>query len=102
MLLSPTMNPTLPIPQVVTQIVHHDSSTASIGIDIKLNGANYGVWYQIVEMFVVGKDKLGYLFGSNPQPPIDDLTFTKWRMENAIVKGWLINSMEPNLIGYFL
>ncbi|XP_070660512.1 uncharacterized protein [Malus domestica] len=51
-------------------------------------------------MFVVGKDKLGYLFGSNPQPPIDDPAFTKWRTENAIMKGWLINSMEPNLIGY--
>ena len=99
-LTDPTMNPIPPIPQVVTQIVHHDSSTASIGI--KLNGANYGVWSQIVEMFVAGKDKLGYLFGSNPQPPIDDPAFTKWRTENAIVKGWLINSMEPNLIGYFL
>lgn len=47
----PTMNPTLP--QAVTQIVHHDSSTTSIGI--KLNGANYGAWSQIVKMFVFGK-----------------------------------------------
>ncbi|XP_070672403.1 uncharacterized protein [Malus domestica] len=53
-------------------------------------------------MFVAGKDKLSYLFGSDPQPRIDDSTFTKWCTENAIVKGWLINSMEPNLIGYFL
>ncbi|KAM2375497.1 hypothetical protein ACFXTH_044250 [Malus domestica] len=99
-LTDPTMNPTLPIPQVVTWIVYHDPSTASIGI--KLNGANYGVWSHIVEMFVAGKDKLSYLFGSNPQPPIDDPAFTKWHTKNTIMKGWLINFMEPNLIGYFL
>ena len=63
-LIDPTMNPTLPIPQVVTQIVHHDLSTTTIGI--KHNGANYGVWSQFVEMFVARKDKLGYLFGSDP------------------------------------
>ncbi|KAM2948537.1 hypothetical protein FF1_035533 [Malus domestica] len=99
-LTDPTMNLTPLLPQVVTQIVHHDYSILSIGI--KLNGANYGVWSQIVEMFVAGKDKLGYLFGSNPQPSTDYPAFTKWRTENTIVKGWVINSMEPNWIGYFL
>lgn len=89
-----------PIPQMMTQIVHHDSSAAQIGI--KLNGANYGVWSQIIEMFVTSKDKLGYLFGSCPQPLTSNPTYTRWRTENTIVKGWLINSMEPNLIGYFI
>ncbi|KAM1151273.1 hypothetical protein ACFX19_034612 [Malus domestica] len=93
-------DPPMKLTPYLPQIVHHDSSMASIGI--KLNDANYGVWSQIVEMFVVGKVKLGYLFGSNPQPSTDDPAFTKWHTENAIVKGWLINSMEPNLIGYVL
>lgn len=54
------------LPQVVTHIIHHDSSAALIGI--KLNGANYGVRSLIVKMFIAGKDKLEYLFGNNPQP----------------------------------
>ncbi|RVW21623.1 Retrovirus-related Pol polyprotein from transposon TNT 1-94 [Vitis vinifera] len=46
-----------------------------------------------------GKDKLGYITGDSPQPLETDPLFRKWRTENAIVKGWLINSMDPSLIG---
>ena len=49
-----------------------------------------------------GKDKLGYITGDSPQPLETDPLFRKWRTENAIVKGWLINSMDPSLIGNFI
>ncbi|KAJ9170163.1 hypothetical protein P3X46_018291 [Hevea brasiliensis] len=49
-------------------------------------------------MYISGKDKLGYINGDLPQPPEIDPSFCKWRTENAIVKGWLINSMEPSLV----
>ena len=43
-------------------------------IDIKLNGSNYALWSQVVEMFISGKDKLGYINSDLPQPaPIDPL-----------------------------
>ncbi|KAL6323413.1 hypothetical protein AAG906_038982 [Vitis piasezkii] len=48
------------------------------------------------------KDKLGYINGDIPQPPSTDPTFRKWRIDNAIVKSWLINSMDPSLIGNFI
>ncbi|KAJ9128909.1 hypothetical protein P3X46_034350 [Hevea brasiliensis] len=53
-------------------------------------------------MYISGKDKLGYINGDLPQPPETDPSFRKWRRENAIVKGWLINSMEPSLVGNFI
>ena len=53
-------------------------------------------------MYISGKDKLGYINGDIPQPPSTDPTFRKWRTDNAIVKGWLINSMDPFLIGNFI
>ena len=74
-----------------------DSATTQIGI--KLDGMNYGLWSQIVEMYILGKDKLGYINGDLPQPKPNDPTFKKWRIENSMVKGWLINSMGPSLIG---
>ena len=49
-----------------------------------------------------GKDKLGYITGDSPQPLETDPLFRKWRTENAIVKGWLINSMDPSLISNFI
>ncbi|RVW24901.1 hypothetical protein CK203_079484 [Vitis vinifera] len=77
-----------------------EPSTALIGI--KLDGTNYALWSQVVEMYISGKDKLGYINGDIPQPPLTDPTFRKWRTDDAIVKGWLINSMDPSLIGNFI
>ncbi|KAJ0007959.1 hypothetical protein Pint_30762 [Pistacia integerrima] len=77
-----------------------NSSNAPIGI--KLGDSNYALWSQVVEMYISGKDKLGYIIGDSPQPLETDPFFRKWRTENAIVKGWLINSMDPSLIGNFI
>ncbi|KAJ0045362.1 hypothetical protein Pint_05392 [Pistacia integerrima] len=71
-------------------------------IGIKLNETNYALWSQVVEMYISGKNKLGYINGDIPQPSSTDPTFRKWRTDNAIVKGWLINSMDPSLIGNFI
>jgi len=77
-----------------------DSSTTPIGI--KLNDSNFALWSQVVEMYISGKDKLGYINGDFPQPPETDPTFRRWQTENVIVKGWLINSMEPSLVANFI
>ncbi|KAG6742011.1 hypothetical protein POTOM_055293 [Populus tomentosa] len=71
-------------------------------IAIKLNGTNYALWSQIVEMYISGKDKLGYINGDLPKPELNDPTFRRWRTENSIVKGWLINSMDPSLVSNFI
>ncbi|RVW50163.1 ABC transporter C family member 3 [Vitis vinifera] len=48
------------------------------------------------------QDKLGYINGDLPQPSTTDPSFCRWRTENATVKGWLIGSMDPSLIGNFI
>uniref|UniRef100_A0A2N9EIQ9 Integrase catalytic domain-containing protein n=1 Tax=Fagus sylvatica TaxID=28930 RepID=A0A2N9EIQ9_FAGSY len=73
-----------------------------VPINIKLDGSNYGLWSQVVEMYISGKDKLGYINGDYPQPPETDPSFRKWRTENAMVKGWLINSMDHSLVVNFI
>ena len=83
-----------------TTATTHDAVAAPIGI--KLNDTNYGLWSQVVEMYISAKDKLGYINGDLPQPTETDPAFRKWRTENAVVKGWLINSMEPKLIGNYI
>lgn len=85
--------------QVVT--VQSDSSTA-IPFGIKLNGSNYTIWSQLMELHATGQEKIGYLTGDTPQPAKSDPNFPKWQKEDAIVKGWLVKTMEPNLLGLFL
>ena len=73
-----------------------------VPISIKLDGSNYGLWSQVVEMFISGKDKLGYINGDYPQPLETDPSFRRWHTENAMVKGWLINSMDHSLVVNFI
>ncbi|KAJ8625751.1 hypothetical protein MRB53_034281 [Persea americana] len=73
-----------------------------VPISIKLDGSNYGLWSQVVEMYISGKDKLGYINGDYHHPPETDPSFRKWRTENAMVKGWLINSMDHSLVVNFI
>lgn len=68
-------------------------------IGIKLDGSNYDLWSQVVEMYIFGKEKLKFINGDSPQPTPTDPSFCKWHTDNVIVKGWIINSMDSSLIG---
>ena len=99
-LFEPMARMTEALSKAPTSIPATDSAIAPIGI--KLDGMNYAIWSWIVEMYVAGKDKLGYINGDLPQPLTTDHSFRRWRTENATVKGWLIGSMDPSLIGNFI
>jgi len=86
--------------QSTSQSSFSDSST--IPISIKLDGSNYALWSQVAEMYILGKDKLGYIDRSFPPPMETGSTFRKQWSENTIVKRWLINSMDPLLVGNFI
>ena len=86
-----------------TQISTNSSfDNFDIQMGIKLDCHNYALWSQVMEMYIAGNDKLRYILGDNPQPEPTDPAFRKWRTENAVVKGWLINSMESSLINNFI
>ncbi|KAA8517356.1 hypothetical protein F0562_017638 [Nyssa sinensis] len=81
-------------------IVQNDSSTMPFGF--KLNGSNYSIWSQMMELHVTGQGKLGYLTGKTPQVDESNSAFMKWYTEDAIVKGWLLKTMKPYLLRLFL
>ncbi|XP_078156808.1 uncharacterized protein LOC144552685 [Carex rostrata] len=62
---------------------------AAAPIAIKLDGTNFGLWSQVVEMFVLSKDKLGHLNGDRSQPPEGNPTHHKWKIDDSIVKVML-------------
>ena len=59
--------------QTQTHLPTYDASTAQIGI--KLDGTNYALWSQVVEMYISSKDKLGYINGDFLQLEPTDSTF---------------------------
>ena len=49
-------------------------------------------------MYIDGRDKLGFINDELTTGPL----FQKWQTENVIIKGWLINSLDPSLISNFI
>ena len=50
--------------KVQTPTLSTEPPAAPIGV--KLNDINYALWSQVVEMYISGKDKLGYINGDLP------------------------------------
>ena len=68
---------------------------------VKLDGNNYGLWLSMMETHLVGKGKLGYVKGEKLAPPVGDVGYEQWKMDDSMVKGLILNSLDPLLIGNF-
>ncbi|CAL8152378.1 unnamed protein product [Prunus armeniaca] len=53
-------------------------------------------------LYVPGQEKRGYLIGKVVEVEEDALGFDSWCIEDSIVKGWLIKTMETYLVELFL
>ncbi|XP_078161983.1 uncharacterized protein LOC144557297 [Carex rostrata] len=78
----------------------HDGFASAM--TIKLDGNNFYLWSQMLKMKLAGRDKLGYIDGTNSQPPPTNENYRRWLVDDSIVKDFLINSMDSSLIGNFL
>ena len=67
---------------------------------VKLNGSNYPLWSKVLEMHIAGRGRKGFVTGSTKEPAEGSAKYEMWETGNAIVKGWLINSMEPAIMGF--
>ncbi|XP_078154779.1 uncharacterized protein LOC144550675 [Carex rostrata] len=87
---------TLPAATVTEAPIHPNP------ISTKLDDTNHTLWSQAVRLYVKGRDKMKHITG-NPSPPLPtDPLFQRWDMDDAVVKGWLINSLEPKLQNTFI
>ena len=71
-------------------------------ISIKLDGANYRVWSQIMNMHIAGRRKKGYITGRKVAPAENNPSYNEWEAKDALVKTWLINSMTDKLMAHFV
>ncbi|XP_028949276.2 uncharacterized protein [Malus domestica] len=92
---TPTNNP------VVSLIVIQNDASA-VSSTVKFNGSNYLIWSKVLEMHIARHGKKGFVTGSTEEPAKDNAKYEIWEIGNAIVKGWLINSMEPVIMGFFI
>ena len=52
---------TIKMADVLTKTSAHTTKPFVVPIRIKLNDTTYGLWSQVIEMYISGQDKLGYI-----------------------------------------
>ena len=81
-------------------VIVHDTSFPIISI--KLDGTNYRVWSQIIEMHIIGKRNKRYNTGRKAAPVENDPSYDEWEVVDSMIKSWLINSMNDKLMAHFV
>ncbi|XP_068320927.1 uncharacterized protein [Pyrus communis] len=81
-------------------VIHNDAS--NIPNTIKLHGSNYPLWSKVLEMQIIGRGKKGFMIRSIKEPKEESVKYETWETGNAIVKWWLINSMDLTIMGFFI
>ncbi|KAM2732342.1 hypothetical protein EV2_035911 [Malus domestica] len=74
----------------------------AIRFGFRLSNSNFKVWSKMMEVHASGLRKQGYLTGKISAVDEDDSGYVKWSTEDAIVRGWLLKTMEPHLLGLFI
>jgi gag-polypeptide of LTR copia-type len=86
--------------QQPSSILQNDQTIPPVAV--KFDGKNYGIWSNLAEGCLSMKDKYGYVNGEREEPVLSDASYPKWKAENAQVKNWLLNSIDPKLIGNYV
>jgi hypothetical protein len=60
------------------------------------------IWSRMIELHVAGLNKLGYLNGQNARMEEGNSGYSRWCIEDALVREWLLKTMKPHLISLFI
>jgi hypothetical protein len=90
------------IPINQTSISAETPNLNTLPFGFKLNETNFKIWSRMLELHAAGLNKLGYLTGQNARVEEGNCGYSKWCTEDAVVRGWLLKTMEPHLIGLFI
>ncbi|GKA10245.1 putative RNA-directed DNA polymerase [Tanacetum coccineum] len=78
--------------------LHLNNTTALAVVSIKLKGTeNYQVWSCVMLMALEGKNKTGFIDGTCKSSNTDEVLGRQWERVNAIVLGWILNSISEKL-----
>lgn len=69
---------------------------------VKFDSSNYLTWSKSILIYIEGKGKENYLTMEIEKPNKKDNKYKKWKTENAMVKGWLLGSMKPEINDHYL
>src|ERR1044072_3502076 len=77
--------------------LHASDHPGLVLVSTPLTDENYASWKRSMVLALSGKNKLGFVDGTIPQPPLDDPLHRSWNRNSNIVACWLINSISKEI-----
>ncbi|XP_075112110.1 uncharacterized protein LOC142182086 [Nicotiana tabacum] len=72
-------------------------------ISLQLNGSdNYALWSSATRVGLLGKSKLGFVYGHFPKSSFELALHDLWEKVNDVVLLWIMNSVRPGLLSSVL
>ncbi|XP_019451880.1 PREDICTED: uncharacterized protein LOC109353981 [Lupinus angustifolius] len=75
-----------------------NENLGAILVSKALKGENYHSWSRAMWMSIKTKNKLHFIDGSLPKPPIEDPSFNAWDKCNTLVVSWLTQSIDASIV----
>ncbi|XP_074352355.1 uncharacterized protein LOC141691521 [Apium graveolens] len=79
----------------------NDNSNAQLG-QIIFSGNNYVNWSRSVQFALGAKNKIGFIDGSLSRPDDDSVDLQKWILNDYMVTGWLLYSIDKSIAVSFI
>ncbi|CAI0382084.1 unnamed protein product, partial [Linum tenue] len=78
--------------------LHPNDNHSMVLISTTLNGENYGYWSTSIQTALCLKNKISFIDGSSERPLGIDTVSLAWDEANAMVKGWIYQSIDPSIV----
>ncbi|KAJ8748501.1 hypothetical protein K2173_003399 [Erythroxylum novogranatense] len=82
--------------------LHHNENPSLVLVTPPLSSLNYHHWPRAMRMALLSKNKLQFVDGTIPAPPIIDPLFHAWERCNNMVISWLNHSITPSIFNSVL
>ncbi|XP_068331556.1 uncharacterized protein [Pyrus communis] len=80
--------------------VYLDNSSFNIGM--VLDEKNYDLWAPLIQIYIAGRKKMGYLLGFIKAPVEDDPKYDDWFYEDKRIKSWLLSAMKLEIMKRYI
>ncbi|XP_069152700.1 uncharacterized protein [Solanum lycopersicum] len=80
--------------------LHSIDNSGILLSSIQLTGAdNFSVWIRAMKIFIIGRNKLGFIDGSCTKEFYGPNLTNLWERCNAILLSWIMNCVSKELLG---
>lgn len=77
--------------------MHPNENPSLVLVQPSLDNQNYQTWSRSMKVALISKNKIKFVDGGLPPPPVSDPLYEPWNRCNSLVLSWLQRSISENI-----